>query len=251
MSTVVLVQGALILVVFLQDVGPDLYRRNCAPCHGPNGQGGKGPSLRVLRSTGGPAIAAIITNGVPGAAMPSFDFNQDQLLALTAHVAGFSAGLNTEGQQRAGRGAALVRGKGGCLTCHSVHGEGGFTGPDLSLVGARRDPAELRASLLDPANGITDRYSLFHWYVRIKDDLRHVRVTLPDGRALEGARLNEDSFSVQFRDAGGRIHSVDKTSGARVETKPGRQVMPSYRDRFTAAELEDVVVYLSSLRGRL
>ncbi|MFQ5596851.1 MAG: c-type cytochrome [Nitrospiria bacterium] len=37
-----------------------------------------------------------------------------------------------------------------CRRCHTLHGEGGMVGPDLSNVGARRDPEWLKKLLRRP-----------------------------------------------------------------------------------------------------
>lgn len=38
-----------------------------------------------------------------------------------------------------------------CKSCHSVRGEAGGVGPDLSTLGSRRTAAEIRAKVMDPA----------------------------------------------------------------------------------------------------
>ncbi len=57
-------------------LGSDLYTANCSRCHGPEGQGTqRAPSLNVktfLTETGDQAIQQIVTNGVPGTAMPAW-----------------------------------------------------------------------------------------------------------------------------------------------------------------------------------
>ncbi|MFN3476753.1 MAG: c-type cytochrome [Candidatus Methylomirabilales bacterium] len=52
-------------------------------------------------------------------------------------------------------GKELIKAK-GCIACHKVNGEGGAPpgapplGPDLSDIGARKTPEEIRAKILDP-----------------------------------------------------------------------------------------------------
>jgi mono/diheme cytochrome c family protein len=56
--------------------GETLYAANCSRCHGPEGQGTpRAPALNVksfLTSTNDQAMELIITNGVPGTAMPAW-----------------------------------------------------------------------------------------------------------------------------------------------------------------------------------
>jgi len=57
-------------------LGGELYSANCSRCHGPEGQGTqRAPSLNVrsfLTDTNDQAIEQIVTNGVPGTAMPAW-----------------------------------------------------------------------------------------------------------------------------------------------------------------------------------
>src|SRR5436190_1522451 len=79
----------------------------------------------------------------------------------------------------------------GCVTCHSMKGEGGISGPDLTGIGARRSAGYLRESLVDPSAAVPDGYLL-------------VSVVTKGGEKVSGVRVNEDSFSLQIRDGSGR-----------------------------------------------
>ncbi len=70
-----------------------------------------------------------------------------------------------------------------------------------------------------------------------------------DGRRLTGVRVNEDTFSIQFRDAGGTLYSFFKEELAELATGDGKTAMPSFRERLEAAALDDLVAYLVSLEG--
>jgi cytochrome c oxidase cbb3-type subunit III len=76
-----------------------------------------------------------------------------------------------------------------------------------------------------------------------------VSIVENNGREVRGVRINEDSFTIQVRDASGQLHSFKKTNLEKVEKQSGRSLMPSYKDRLNAAELEDLVAYLVSLGG--
>jgi hypothetical protein len=64
-----------------------------------------------------------------------------------------------------------------------------------------------------------------------------------------GVRVNEDTFSIQFRDAGGTLYSFFKEELAELAADDGRTVMPSFRDRLEPTALDDLVAYLVSLEG--
>jgi putative heme-binding domain-containing protein len=136
-----------------------------------------------------------------------------------------------------GRGKNLFSGKGGCSACHMVAGEGGILGPDLSEVGLLRGASYLRQSLVSPAAAVPEGYLL-------------VRAVTPGGETLEGVRVNEDSFSIQLRDDRGRFHSLQKLELRELKKRFGESAMPSYGSELSGGELDDVVAYLASLRGR-
>jgi hypothetical protein len=83
------------------------------------------------------------------------------------------------------------------------------------------------------------------------DNFLQVRVVTIDGRPLTGVRLNEDLLSIQLRDYSGELHSFLKTELREFHKDWGRSPMPSYRNTFTEAEIEDLVAFLASLRGGL
>ena len=115
-----------------------------------------------------------------------------------------------------------------------VNGEGGRLGPDLSRVGERRDPDELRTDLVDPNDDVVPR-----WWT--------IRVTQQDGSVVEGLRVNEDTFSLRIIDQDENLWSFSKgqiRSFERIEDS----TMPGYEQTLTANEVDDLVAYLFSLR---
>ncbi len=75
-----------------------------------------------------------------------------------------------------------------------------------------------------------------------------VIVETKDGDTVRGLALNEDDLSIQIRDINGNPRSFlkDDLKSSRREV---RSLMPSYASRLSAAEIEDVVAYLRTLRG--
>jgi mono/diheme cytochrome c family protein len=66
------------------------------------------------------------------------------------------------------------------------------------------------------------------------------------GQAIEGVRMNEDSFSLQVLTTDGQLVSLDKTKLRSFEVVSDSQ-MPSYRGRLSDKELDDVIAYLARL----
>ncbi len=147
-----------------------------------------------------------------------------------------------------GRGPALTKAKDaahgkllyaakGCRGCHVVNGDGTAYGPELTEIGAQRSAAFLRESILDPGVSVPDGFVV-------------VKATPRRGTAVSGVRLNEDSFTIQLRDASGRFHSFRKQDLADLQKDVGKSPMPSYRATLASAEVDDLVAYLAGLKER-
>ncbi|NOT60471.1 MAG: c-type cytochrome [Acidobacteria bacterium] len=219
-------------------LGERLYLTQCAMCHGPQGEGGRGPVLakpKLLHAPDDEALRAVIRFGIAGTGMPGTRLIETENRELAAYVRKLGRVAPTVLAGDAQRGAQLYLGKGACVVCHTLAGNGGVFGPDLTGIGASRSPQHLRASLLDPT-------------VDFPRGFAYISVMTRTGRKLNGVRVNEDSFSIQFRDAAGTLHSFWKSDlhGFRKELK--QSPMPSYRTKLTPSEIDDLVAYLASLQ---
>jgi putative heme-binding domain-containing protein len=220
--------------------GKKLYSGRCAGCHGPAGNGGKGANLAapsLPRAQTDAALYKLIRYGLPETEMPGANMTPREIWQIAAHVRtlGAISGESVAGDPARGRRVFVTRG--GCLRCHNVGSEGGSIGPSLTDIGLRRSPGFLRSKLLDsPAN--------------VPDDFRMVEAFTRDGRKLSGIRLNEDTWSIQFRDLNGSLYSFWKQELSQIELAR-KTPMPSYGIILQGQDLSDVVAYLSSLRGSL
>jgi cytochrome c oxidase cbb3-type subunit III len=218
--------------------GKKLYDGRCAGCHGPNGDGGRGANLAtptLVRGQTDLALYRVIRYGLPETEMPGHNMTQREIWQIAAYVRtlGGAGAERVSGDAR--RGEALVRGKGACLGCHLLQGEGGHLGPSLTDIGRRRSPAYLRTKLMDPARELGDNFSL-------------VKLTTRDGQKLTGVRMNEDTWSIQVRDTNTRLHSFWKQDLAELAVER-RTMMPSYAGKLTDRELDDVVAFLAQAGG--
>ena len=172
--------------------------------------------------------------------------NEIRLVAAYVRSLGRASQVQVPGDP--GKGSELFRAKGGCLACHTVNGQGGSLGPDLSEVGALRGPAFLREALLAPGDALpTGPATGYPWGEYARYLLVHA--VTAQGQSVQGVRANEDAFTIQVRDAAGRLHSLRKADLRRLDKEFGKSVMPGYRGVFTDAELQDLIAYLSSLKG--
>ena len=222
------------------DNGARVYQANCSGCHGPEGDAVAGTNFstgQIRRAASDDALVRIIIAGIPGTPMPPSNFSDGQAGTIVAYLRSMAAATATGPGPAgdAGRGRALVEGKGQCLTCHSVGGAGSRVGPNLTDIGAVRRATDLERSLLEPD-------------AEIRAENRPVRVVTRAGTTISGRLLNQDTFTLQLLD-GERLVSLSK-SDLREYTLLANSPMPSYRDKLSRQELADVVSYLASLRGR-
>ncbi len=223
------------------ETGRWTFRILCAPCHGIHAEGGRGPDLtRGAWSVGDQDkdLYSAIAAGIPGSEMPAYGdrLNADSVWRLVSYVRSV-AGHDAEAVQGdAAAGKKAFWGKGRCGQCHRVGSQGSGIGPDLTRVGRQRSLKYLRSSVLTPDAEITPGYGA-------------IRVVLKDGQVISGVERSIDNFSVQLIDLTGKYHSFvreDVTSMGRES----RSLMPSYAKLFTQSEMNDLLAYLVSLRGR-
>ena len=224
--------------------GEKLFQVHCALCHGPKGEGGRGPMLtraKLSRAPDNATLLKVIEDGIRGTEMPGTSVMSPREMRQTAAYVR-SLGKASPGKEnpvpgKPALGAEVYRGKGNCGVCHSIKGEGGTSGPDLTEIGAVRSPAYLLESLVNPQAVVPEGYLL-------------VTVVPQNGQSITGVRVNEDSFSIQIRDSSGRWYSFWKSDIAQMEKQRGKSPMPSYRGQLSDAELTDLVAYLASLKER-
>jgi putative heme-binding domain-containing protein len=209
------------------------------------GTGGTGPSLnraRLRRADDEQALLSVIKEGIPGTEMPdTWTMTDREIWQVAGYVRSLGRADVTPLPGDPAKGKALYA-KSDCSKCHAVKGQGGALGPDLTDVGARRGVAHLRRVLLDPgAAKLMDSYGYLAFL--------NVQVATHDGRVVQGLRVNEDSFTIQLRDVDNRLHSFDKRELAETKREPEASLMPSYAKTLSAGEIDDLVAYLSGLRG--
>jgi cytochrome c oxidase cbb3-type subunit III len=234
------------------DSGPGLFRIHCAPCHSPNGEGGRGPNIAVRKLPRAPnddALSKIIAQGIPGTQMPGTRMTADENRDLVSYVRSLARAQSPQVKGDQANGERLFWSKGNCGQCHTVGARGGRMGPDLTEIGTRRGPENLRQSLLDPEAEVPETFAVYRRVIFTPDNFLQVRAVTPDGRRITGVRVNEDAFTIQLRDASDRIYSFRKDDLLELHKDWGTSPMPSYRGILGDAEIQDVIAYLMSLQG--
>ena len=225
--------------------GKKLFDGLCQECHGANGVGDEAPALNHPLGTDDGTLRRIIRDGIPERGMPRVRrMTEEEVTVLTAYVRSLGAGAPTRVAGNAEHGRVLYQ-RLDCGSCHVIDGQGGGFGPELSRIGQRRAPGWLRQALLEPgrlrSKGIQGiLQNGFAEYLPVS-------VVEKNGSEVRGVRVNEDSFTIQLRDASGALYSFRKSDVTNIDKQPGRSLMPSYRDRLNPGETDDLVAYLYGL----
>jgi putative heme-binding domain-containing protein len=138
------------------------------------------------------------------------------------------------GEEQVTKAMGLIK-TNGCLSCHRVAGTGSYVGPDLSDAGASYSAEQIRAALVSPSKDVAPQH-------------RSIRLVTKDGQTVTGRILNQDGFSVQIIDSSSELRSFLK-SNLREFTIVTANPMPAYGDKMSAEDMNDLVQYLSSLKG--
>ena len=219
--------------------GKALFQIHCTYCHGARGEGGRGADLTTGQYRHGGSDADLynsIRDGIPGTDMPAVRITDEEVWKIVAFVKNLgSSGLSEKASGDAVAGKSIYQGKGGCTACHAIGRDGGSLGPALDDVGRRRGLKYLQESLVSPEADVAIRY-------------RAIQVITNSGQTIAGTRLNEDDVSVQLRDQTDNARSFLKANIKEIRRdKPS--LLPAYGTVLGKKEMEDLVAYLSSLRG--
>jgi cytochrome c oxidase cbb3-type subunit III len=224
------------------DSGRNIYRGRCAVCHGMDAKGYRGTDLTTGEWVHGGSdeqIFRTIAVGVPGTEMPgNVNMSEDEVWMVMAYLGTLSSPGASAERGDAARGEQLywAKAKGDCGQCHMIGTRGGRLGPNLSRIGAARSASVLAREIRRPGEVIPVGFET-------------ITVVTRDGRRIRGLRKNEDTFSVQMMTASEELRSFSKRE---VDVQPDEQsLMPAYGpERLTDTELDDIVRYLRTLKGR-
>jgi putative heme-binding domain-containing protein len=222
------------------DDGKKAFESICASCHGLDGRGGeRGPNIATLQQVqnlSDSEILKILRDGKTYLGMPGFaGLGNERLAAVLNHL------RKLQGQDTAAvlagnpaNGKSLFFGKADCVSCHMIHGHGGYMGSDLSEYGAGNSANEIRESILHPNKDNDPRQ-------------RVVEVTTEDGQTLKGIRRNEDNFSLQLQTLDGAFHLLRKNAVKSVKEQSASLMPSDYGSKLTPQEIDDLIHYLVSV----
>jgi putative heme-binding domain-containing protein len=172
----------------------------------------------------------------------------EQLTRALTESAGFSSQDKKMTPQEIGAFVSEVRARGdakrgaeifrrvelGCAACHTVNGQGGKVGPDLSALGTAQPVEFIVGAILDPQR-------------EIKEGFMSISVLTQDGEEYQGYQVRETQEELALRDAL-QNKEVRLRRDAIKEKRQNGSVMPNgLADTLTRVEFRDLVRFLSEL----
>jgi putative heme-binding domain-containing protein len=235
--------------------GEKLYNQTCTACHGKDGNGGElgppiaTPNRRYLRRTD-PEVFDAIKSGIAGTQMPPFttQMSDDDIWKITAYIHGLrGTAIDAPAQGNVANGESIFWGKGQCGSCHMVKAKGSILGPDLTNIAGQRKVVSIVDALTKAQHRIPGDGGTHDSTLLPLQTYQPVRVTLADGRIINGILKNEDSFSLQLLSRDEKLHLLKRAAVREVFYEP-KSLMPSdYDKRLTATEFQDLMAFLTRL----
>ena len=218
-------------------LGTARFQLICAECHGTDAKGVFGPDLTTLWASGlsDDRIFRTVRQGVVGSSMPASRLPDDEVWATLAYLrtlATTAPPLPATGD--AVNGERVFRAN--CAACHRVNGRGGYLGPDLSRIGSSRSRDVLTREIRDAGASIVPGY-------------KPVTLVTTDARRIRGVVKGDDAFSIRIMDTREQLQGYLKSDLREVIEEP-RSLMPDFdARRLGDRDLDDLLRYLSTLRG--
>ncbi|WPP52828.1 c-type cytochrome [Catalinimonas niigatensis] len=121
-----------------------------------------------------------------------------------------------------------------CITCHSMRGEGGIIGPDLTQLGTRFSPEDMIEAIMEPNQAISDQYASTVLYLK-------------NGQSVVGRLTdqNEESYFLsQNPFAPDQIREIPKEEVTDTKQSAMSVMPPGLINRLNKEELRDLLAYL-------
>jgi len=121
-----------------------------------------------------------------------------------------------------------------CISCHSMRGEGGNVGPDLTQLGTRFSSKDMLESIILPSKVVSDQYAATIF-------------ALKDGSSVLGRLTNEDNDKYvvsQNPFAPEQLREIPKKEVTSSKISNISIMMPGMINRLNEEELKDLMAYL-------
>ena len=123
-----------------------------------------------------------------------------------------------------------------CSRCHSMQGEGGDIGPDLTQLGTRFSNKDMLEAIIMPDKTVSDQYA-------------STIFTLKNGQSVLGRIVNEDKVSYTISQnpfAADQVRKVVKSTVASKKYSTVSIMLPGLINSLNPGELRDLMAYLKS-----
>jgi putative heme-binding domain-containing protein len=123
-----------------------------------------------------------------------------------------------------------------CGACHTMRGEGGTVGPDLTQLGSRFSYKDMLESIIEPSKTISDQFAATEFF-------------LHDGTSVVGRLMNQDAdnyYISQNPFAPQTLRPVPKKDVIRTRLSQISIMSPGLINRLNGEELKDLLAYLKA-----
>lgn len=121
-----------------------------------------------------------------------------------------------------------------CIACHTMRGEGGAVGPDLTQLGTRFSVRDMLESIIDPNKTISDQYAATTFYLK-------------DGSTVTGRLMNEDDnmYSIsQNPFAPDKLRQIPKKEVDQTKLSGVSSMPPGLINSLDPERMKDLLAYL-------
>lgn len=123
-----------------------------------------------------------------------------------------------------------------CMKCHTINGEGGQVGPDLSVIGSKASRENLLESILYPSRAVADQY--VSWVVETKG-----------GKSYTGLLIEDGPEQILLRDVNAKDHRIARKDIDSRMKSPVSLMPDNLIQHMREEDLADIVEYLYSRKS--
>jgi len=121
-----------------------------------------------------------------------------------------------------------------CSSCHTMRGEGGNIGPDLTQIGTRFSARDILENTIDPNKEVSDQYAATIF-------------TMKDGSSILGRLINEDDgkyFVSQNPFSPETLREIPKADVVSTKHSKVSLMLPGLINRLNDEEIRDLIAYM-------
>lgn len=123
-----------------------------------------------------------------------------------------------------------------CSSCHSMKGEGGVAGPDLTQLGTRFSYKDMLESIIEPNKTISDQYGSTVFYLKEGGSVVGRTISQDDSRYV----ISQNPFDPKT------TREIAKKDVIRTRVSEVSPMLPGMINRLNPEELKDLLAFLKS-----